>query len=161
MKNRKLYGLSLIAAGVTASCGYTAPYHSSGPALSREGVQISLTAEQCYNNRFDEQYPTALSDDELHVGVRLNVINRSNHVAILVPAAFQLEENEGNEHTVMRPAETGSLSLPPGQSTDLILNFAEEAKYDCRHDLVLDAHHAIALEGKPVHLASIHFLPSR
>jgi hypothetical protein len=32
---------------------------------------------------------------------------------------------------------------------------------DCRHDLTLDARGAVAVEGKPVHLAGIHFLPAR
>jgi hypothetical protein len=161
MRKRTLHLLSLIAAGVSASCGYTAPYHSSGPALSREGVQIAVTAEQCYNNRLDEQYPTALNDDQLHVGVRLNVTNGSNHLVVLSRDAFKLEETDGRSPRVMRPQENGSVSLSPGQSKSLVLNFAEETEYDCHHELALDAQGAIAVAGKPVHLASIHFLPSR
>ena len=158
MKNTTLYVLSLAAA--TASCGYSRPYQNSGPTLSKEGVQVTLMAQECHNNRADEQYPTALIDDQLHVGVKLQVTNQSNHVARLSLSAFQLEAGSGREHTVMHPKEDGVVSLSPGQSTNVALNFAEETELDCHHDLALDVQGAVAIEGRPTYLASIHFLPS-
>ncbi len=161
MKNTSIFVLSLAAAGLAASCGYTAPYQNSGPALSQEGVKIALVGERCYVNRSGEQYPTTIVDDELHVGVDLKVTNQSDQVATLALENFQLEETAGGEHAVMHPQESGSVALSPGQSTDVALDFADKAELDCHHDLKLDSQGAIAIQGRPASLASIHFQPSR
>jgi hypothetical protein len=162
MRNSGIYLLSLAAAGLTASCGYTAPYQSTGPALSKEGVQITLAGEQCYVNRSTEVFPTAVDDNVLHVGLSLQVANHSDEPAVVSLDGFQLAESVGSEHAVMHPIQSGSVTLPPGQSTDLMLEFSQtqESALDCHHDLALDTRSAVAIEGKPVRLAGIHFVPA-
>jgi hypothetical protein len=161
MKNSTRYVLSLVAAGLATSCGYTAPYRTSGPALSKEGVQITLAGEQCYVNRSTEEFPTAVDDDVLHVGLSLQVFNHSDRVAVIALDGFQLEENAGSGQAVLHPQQSGSVTLSPGQSTSLALDYTQQPGLDCHHDLALDTRGAVAIEGKPVNLASIHFVPAR
>jgi hypothetical protein len=160
MNNSTLCVFSLVAAVSTASCGYAAPYQTSGPALSKEGVQITIAGEQCYVNRSTEEYPTTTNDDELHVGVNLQVKNESNHVAVLSLDGFQLAADSKTDDVVMHPQESGSLSLAPGETKLVSLDFERQTQLGCHHSLALDPQHAVAIEGTPVNLASIHFLPA-
>ena len=159
MKNRTFYVVLFAAAGLATSCGYTAPYMSSGPAVSQEGVVISLAGERCYVNRTADPYPSVVDDDVLHVDLSLQVKNQSNRAAMLDLDGFRLTEGEGAQRAVMHARESGSLSLAPGESRLVALEFAYTTALDCHHDLALDAQDAIAIAGKPVELASIHFLP--
>jgi hypothetical protein len=163
MNNKKLHVLSLIGAGITASCGYTAPYETSGPALSKEGVQITVAGEQCYLNRSTEEFPTTVDDGVLHVGLKLQVANHSDRPAVVSRDGFHLEETMGSAHAVMQPEQSGSVTLSPGQSTELLLDFthASEMGLDCHQDLALNAGGAVAIEGRPTTLASIRFQPAR
>jgi hypothetical protein len=162
MKNHTLLVFSLVTAGLATSCGYTTPYRTSGPAFSKDGVQITLAGEECYVNRSTEQFPIALNDidDVLHVGVNLQVRNDSKHVAVLSLDGFQLSEDTKTERLVMHPQESGSLSLAPGETKLVALDFQQQTELDCHHDLALAAQGAVAIEGRPVYLAGIHFQPS-
>jgi hypothetical protein len=160
MNNSTLCVFSLVAAGLTASCGYTAPYQTSGPTLSKEGVQIAIAGEQCYVNRSSEQYPTAVNDDELHIAMNLQVKNESNHVAVLSLDSLQLAQDSKSDPLVMHPQESGSVSLSPGETKLVSLDFERQTGLDCHHGLALDTQGAVVIEGKPVNLASIHFQPS-
>jgi len=155
--------LPLVAGMMAASCGHTAPYQASGPALSKDGVKIALTGERCYVLPNTEQFPIARNDidDVLHLGLDLEVTNASNHVAVLSLDRFQLAGDTQAEHLVMHPRESGSLSLAPGENKRVALDFEEQTDLDCRHDLALATEGAVAIEGRPVYLASIHFQPSR
>ncbi len=167
MRNITRYILSLLAGGLAASCGYTAPYQTSGPTVAKEGVQIALTGEQCYVNRTGEQFPTSVNDDQLHVNLRLNVANQSSQVAVLNLDALQLEDRAAPTPAVMHPMESGSIELAPGESRVVPLAFEEEPqldrpdRLDCRHDMALEAEHAVAIAGQPINLAAIHFQPAR
>jgi hypothetical protein len=153
--------VAAVAAGLTSSCGYTAPYQTSGPSLSKEGVQVTLVGEQCYVNRSTEEFPTTVDDGVLHVGLNLQIANHSDRAALIALDGFQLEEGGGSERVVVHPQQSGSVVLSPGQSTNLALGYTQPSAVGCHHDLTLDTQGAIAIEGKPVHVASIRFLPAR
>ncbi len=166
MRHSIRYLLSLAAGGLVASCGYTAPYQTSGP-VAQEGVQIALAGERCYVNRSGEQFPTSVNDDQLHVDVQLNVVNRSDQVAVLDLDALQLEDRAAPTPAVIRPMESGSVELAPGETRVVPLAFSEAPqldradRLDCHHELALDTQHAVAIGGQPLHLAAIHFRPAR
>src|ERR1039457_5087988 len=94
-----------LSAGVVlaASCGYVAPYTSSGPSLSKEGVEIAIAGERCYVNRSAEQFPTTVGDDRLNLDLRLQVKNASNHTPVLSRGGFRSPESGGGGRMVMHP----------------------------------------------------------
>jgi hypothetical protein len=90
MKSGVRYLLSLAASVLAASCGYTAPYQTSRPVVTNQGVEIALAGEQYYLNRTSEQFPTSVNDDQLRVDVKLDVVNQSDRPATLDLNALQL-----------------------------------------------------------------------
>jgi hypothetical protein len=92
-----------------ASCGYVAPYTSSGPSLSKEGVEIAIAGERM----------------------------------------------------VMHPRKSEAISLQPGETQTISLNFEQSGELDCHHDLALEAGGAVEIEGGKVSFEPIRFLASR
>lgn len=152
-----------LSAGVVlaASCGYVAPYTSSGPSLSKEGVEIAIAGERCYVNRSAEQFPTTVGDDRLNLDLRLQVKNASNHIAVLSPDRVRLSETVGGERMVMQPRASETISLQPGETKMVSLDFEQSGTLDCHHDLALEAAGAVEIEGGKVNFEPIRFLASR
>jgi hypothetical protein len=148
-------------ANPAASCGYVAPYTSSGPSLSKEGVEIVIAGERCYVNRSAEQFPTTVDDDQLNLALRLQIKNTSSHVAVLTPDHVGLSETVAGERMVMHPRESEAISLQPGETQTISLNFQQSGAFDCHHDLALEAAGAVEIEGGKVSFEPIRFLASR
>jgi hypothetical protein len=144
-----------------ASCGYVAPYTSSGPSLSKEGVEIAIAGERCYVNRSAEPFPTTVNDDILNLALRLQIKNKSSHVAVLTPDHVSLSETVAGERTVMHPRESDAISLQPGETQTVSLNFEQSGALDCHHDLALEAAGAVEIEGGKISFEPIRFLASR
>jgi hypothetical protein len=147
--------------GFAASCGYVAPYTSSGPSLSKEGVEVAIAGQRCYVNRSAEQFPTTVNDDHLNLDLRLQVKNASNHIAVLSPDHVRLSETVGGERMVMQPRESEAISLQPGETKIVPLDFEQSGELDCHNDLALEAAGAVEIEGGKVSFEPIHFLASR
>ena len=152
--------LSAVAVSA-ASCGYVAPYTSSGPSLSKEGVEIAIAGESCYVNRSAEQFPTTVDDDQLNLALRLQIKNKSSHVAVLTPDHVGLSETLAGERMVMHPRESGAISLQPGETQTISLNFEQSGALDCHHHLALEAAGAVEIDGGKVSFEPIRFLASR
>jgi uncharacterized protein CbrC (UPF0167 family) len=145
-----------------ASCGYLAPYTSSGPSLSKEGVEIAIAGERCYVNRSADQFHTTVDDDYLNLDLRLQIKNNSSHVAVLTPDHVGLSETVAGEHMVMHPRESEAISLQPGETKIVALAFEQQSDtLDCHHDLALEAAGAVEIEGGKVSFEPIRFLASR
>jgi len=143
---------------ITASCGYTSPYRSSGPAVSKEGVQVAIVGERCYVNRSAEDFPTTVNDDQLNLAMRVQIKNKASHTAALSLDNVRLAETTGGAQTLMVPRESESLSLLPGATTVVSLDFEQSGTLDCHHEMALDVGRAIKIEGGEVGLQPIRFL---
>ncbi len=160
--NRGLKRVVVAAAfGFAGSCGYAAPYSSSGPAMSKEGVGISIAGERCFVNRSAEPFPTTVDEDQLSLDLRLQVKNEATHPAVLSLDRFRVSESTRGERAVMRPMESGALALAPGETKTIALAFQKQGDLDCHHDMALEAAGAIAIDGGHVDVQPIHFLASR
>jgi hypothetical protein len=161
MKSHDSSKVAIVVLGFAASCGYAAPYTSFGPSLSKEGVQIAIAGERCYVNRSAEQFPTTVGDDRLNLDLRLQVKNASNHIAVLSPDRVRLSETVGGERMVMQPRASETISLQPGETKMVSLDFEQSGTLDCHHDLALEAAGAVEIEGGKVNFEPIRFLASR
>jgi hypothetical protein len=144
-----------------ASCGYVAPYNSSGPSLSKEGVEIAIAGESCYVNRSAEPFPTTVDDDQFNLALHLQIKNKSSHVAVLTPDHVRLSETVAGDRMVMQPRESETISLQPGETKTVSLDFEQSGTLDCHHELALEAAGAIEIEGGKVSFEPIRFLASR
>ena len=145
-----------------ASCGYVAPYTSSGPSLSKEGVQIAIAGERCFVNRSAEPFLTTVGDDRLNLDVRLQVKNDTDHVAVLSEERVLLSEIVRGERTAMRPREADAISLQPGETKVVSLYFEQSGDLDCHHQMALEPQDAVAIDGKQVvSFEPIRFLVSK
>ena len=158
MRTRTKVILLVATFGWTASCGYAAPYRSSGPALSKEGVEIAIAGQRCYVNRSAEQFPTTVNDDQLNLAMRLQIQNKASRPAVLSLDSFRLSQSIGGERTVMMPRESDGLSLQPGETKIVSLDFEQSGVLDCHHEMALDADGAVKMEGGQVNLDPIRFL---
>ena len=142
------------------SCGFSAPYRTSGTPVSKQGVAISVAAERCFVNRSAEQYPTTVNDDEFNLGVSLQVSNGSNHVLVLSPDHFRVAGSIHGERTELQPIQSAALSLEPGATKIVALDFEQTGDLDCHHNLDLESNGAVAMDGNSIALDPIRFLPS-
>jgi hypothetical protein len=146
---------------LAGSCGYVAPYTSSGPSLSKEGVEIAIAGERCYVNRSAEQFSTTVADDHFNLDLRLQVKNASSHVAVLSPDHVRLSETVGGERMVMQPRESEAITLQPGETKIVSLDFEQSGRLDCHQDLALETAGAVEIDGGKVSFEPIRFLASR
>jgi hypothetical protein len=144
-----------------ASCGYVAPYSSSGPSLSKEGVEIAIAGERCYVNQSAEPFPTTVDDGILNLALRVQIKNRSSHIAVLTPDHVSLSESVAGERMVMHPRESEAISIQPGETQTISLNFEQSGALDCHHNLALEAAGAVEIEGGKISFEPIRFLASR
>jgi hypothetical protein len=163
MTKTTIRALALTVTGLATSCGYATPYKTSGAALSQDGVQIALVGERCFVNPNTDQFPMVANDvdDILLVGLDLQVKNESKQVTVLSLNRFRLLGDTRTEHLAMPPEESGVVKLAPGETRMVPLDFRRQTALDCHNELALTAEGAVAIEGKPVYVASIHFQPSR
>jgi hypothetical protein len=148
MKSHASSKVAIVVLGLVASCGYAAPYTSSGPSLSKEGVQISIAGERCFVNRSAEQFPTTVDDDRLNIDLRLQVKNDTDHVAFLSEGRVLLSEIVRGERTAMRPREANAISLQPGETKVVSLHFEQSGDLDCHHEMALEPQGAVETDGK-------------
>jgi len=154
-------GILLVSVfGWAGSCGYVAPYQSSGPSISKEGVRFAIIGERCYVNRSGEQWPTTVNDDELNLRMRLQVENQASQPAVLSLDRFLLSEAIGGERRVIQPRESESLALQPGETKVLSLDFEQHGTLDCHHEMALEAQGAVAIGGVRVAFEPMRFWAS-
>lgn len=142
---------------VVTSCGYSSPYRSSGPALSKAGVEITVLGQRCYVNRTAEPFRTTVSDDDLNVELRVDVKNQSNRTAVVEPQRVVVSEMADGKRVALRSDDKGAVTVQPGESKTVSLRFERTGDLDCRHELALDAGNAVTVDGQSVGLDPIRF----
>lgn len=149
---------SLVALG---ACSYSQSYRTSGPVIAKEGVELAVAGERCTVNRSAEQYPTSVDDDRLDLAVDLQLTNESENPVLVARDRFQLTERQGESTTPLKPLGAGTVTVLPGQTTLLPLEFQQDGQLDCHHELALDPGDAVQMGGKKIALAPIRFTATR
>jgi hypothetical protein len=145
----------------TGACGYNQPYRTSGPVLAQEGVELAVAGERCAVNRSAEQFPTVVDDDRLDLAVDLRLKNQSENPVLVVRDRFQLTERQGISTSTIKPLGAGVVTVLPGETTLVPLEFQQRGQLDCHHELALDPVDAVQMGGKKVALAPIRFTATR
>lgn len=151
------YGVSSIAGLLLCAGGCVTlrpPAANSGPALSKDGVQVAVLRQACSQIEPVDEVPTGSIDETVEIQVR----NGSPEPLTVHPDKFRLLGPEGST----LPAIAGSadaLTVANGNAQTLQVRFTANTTLDCSKEMRLDAGPAITLRDSPVALQPVPFRP--
>jgi hypothetical protein len=147
---------------LAAGCAYTAPYQSSGPALSERGVQVGISGIRCYVNReADPMIETGGNEDQVGLDVKLQINNQSSQVAELEEGHLRLADADLPGAKAAPPRRSNVVTVLPGENTQVRLAFIPEGASDCRHNFALELADSVDVDGSPIPMSPIVFEPER
>jgi hypothetical protein len=163
MNMKKQISLSLAAAvaSLAVGCGYSAPYQTSGPSLSSQGVQVGITGVGCYVNRSAFMTLKGLDADRLGLDLKLRVRNDSQQVATLSEGRMRLADPAAPAAQAVSPDKAKVVSILPGETKDLPLSFTTEKVLDCHHGFELMLADSVHLGASTIALNPISVVASR
>jgi hypothetical protein len=161
----KIQGTLMVGAAaviLAAGCAYTAPYQSSGPALSEQGVQVGIAGIRCYVNREpDPMIETGSNDDQVGLDVKLQISNYSDQVAELEEGHLRLTDADVARPKAASPERSRIETVLPGETKQVRLAFIPEGASDCRHNFALELADSVDVDGSPIPMSPIMFEPRR
>jgi hypothetical protein len=173
MKNQLSFILGTAVVLVATGCGSSAPYQTSGKALSDQGVQVGIAGVRCsvvpkgaligavgaedtYVNRVgDPVIETPTDDDRVSLAVRLQINNHSEQVAEVAEGHILLAEADLPETRAATPERAKVIEVLPGQLKKVRLAFMPPGVADCHHKFDLDLASSVGLAGTPIPLGRI------
>jgi len=157
---RALVGLS----GLLMGCAH-ATYHAPEPTVASNGVALSVVAGQrCFVTRDDEKLPPPNNANRVHVGVTVRIDNDSPAPVGVAAGQVRLTPHgraSVTEAEAMAPMGATEVSVPPGESRVVPLEFTGQGRMDCKQAFDLDARDALTLGEQPVVLAPVPLVSSR
>jgi hypothetical protein len=142
--------LALAAALAGGGCGGDRPFVRADAPAARDGVTVSLAAQQCRRRTRRDQ------NDILDLVLALRVTNAGPPPLTVIPARFQLRVREDT----VPPEEHGNpLSLAPGQSADVRVHYRPWNSGACNQPMSLSTGGALEREGRALELPALAFVP--
>ena len=151
-----------MASGVLLSCAHST-YHAPAPTVANKGVALSVVSGQrCFVTRDDERMPPPTNDNRVHVRVTVQIENRSPGVVGVEPEKVRLTPQAALPGTraEMAPVAPSELSVPPGESRVVPLDFTGPGPTDCRQPFDLDPRDAL-MSDRPIPLAPVRLAATR
>ena len=152
-----------MASGLLLGCAHST-YRAAAPTVANEGVALSVVAPQrCFVTRDDERMPPPVNDNRIHVGVTVQIENRSSAAVGVDSEKVRLAPHAPGPGTRAEIAPLGSseLTVLPGESRVLPLDFAGPGPVDCRQPFDLDTRDALGMTDQPIPLAPIRLTATR
>ncbi len=157
MKNQSMWILGAAGVLLAAGCGLSAPYKTSGPSLSDQGVQVGIAGVRCYVNREEDPFPEVIDQDQVDLDLRLQVKNDSGRIADISEARIRLAESDVPAVGTAPPEQSGVISVPPGATRQVPLKFEPAGLVSCHHGFELELTDSVDLAGSPIALNPIRF----
>ncbi|HEY4395751.1 MAG TPA: hypothetical protein VGP64_16895, partial [Polyangia bacterium] len=153
----------VVASGLLLGCAHST-YHAAAPTVANEGVSLSVVSGQrCFVTRDNERMPPPTNDNRVHVRVTVQIENSS-------PAPVGVETDKvrltphaagSGTHAELAPLGPSDLTVPPGESRVLPLDFAGAGPVDCRQPFDLDPRDAVVMADRPIALAPVRLARAR
>jgi hypothetical protein len=164
MSSHLLRGLGAVAlaSGLMLGCAHTT-YRAPAPTVANNGVALSVVSGQrCFVTRDSERLPPPTNDNRVHVRVTVQIENDSPGVVGVAPERVRLTAQErGPARTEIAPMGSAELSLQPGESRILPLDFAGPGPVACGQPLALDPRDALDVDGRSVVLPPVRLVAVR
>ena len=152
-----------MVSGALLGCAHST-YRASAPTVANQDVALSVVAGQrCFVTRDDERMPPPTNDNRVHVRVTVQIENRSPEVVGVAPEKVRLTPHAAGPgtHAAIAPLGGSELTVPPGQSRVLPLDFAGPGPLDCRQPFDLDPRDALVMADQPIPLAAVRLTATR
>jgi hypothetical protein len=156
-------GALVVASGVLLGCAHSTT-RAVAPTVANEGVALSVVSGQrCFVTRDNERMPPPTNDNRIHVRVTVEIENRSPGVVGVDSDKVRLTPHAAGPgtHGELTPLGASELTVPPGESRVVPLDFAGPGPVDCRHPFDLDPRDAVSMTDGPIPLASVRLAATR
>jgi len=158
-------GALVVAAGVLLGCAHST-YHAPAPTVAdaNTGVALSVVSGQrCFVTRDDERMPPPTNDNRVHVRVTVQIENRSPGVVGVAAEKVRLTPHAAGPGTraELAPLGPSELTVQPGESRVLPLDFTGPGPTDCRQPFDLDPRDALVMADRPILLAPVRLAAAR
>jgi hypothetical protein len=155
MRNQNVFKVAVVI--LAAGCAYSAPYKTSGPSFSEQGVQVGLAGIRCYVNRGADAFTETLDDDQVGLDLKLQIHNGSDRVAEVSEGQIRLAESDVPSAKAAQPERSKVIALLPGETRQVPLSFAPDGVADCHHNFELEFADSVETSGGAVVLSPIDF----
>jgi hypothetical protein len=151
-----------VASGVLG-CAHST-YRAPEPTVANKGVALSVVSGQrCFVTRDDERMPPPVNANRIHLRVTVQIENDSPGVVGVAPDKVRLTQHARgpDTHAELAPIGPADLTVPPGESRVLPLDFAGPGPVDCHETFDLDTRDALVIAEKPIPLAPVRLTAVR
>jgi hypothetical protein len=146
MFNRHTFASLALAAGLLPACAHD----QAPPAATRADlgdVHLVETIQSCIVNRSADLWvPTP---DEVFLKVNLTLDNASGKITTLFPSRLRLSDTKINKEVEPEHA-SDSLSIPPGQTRQIAVEFSGSGDFSCNDPFRLKVAGALEEAGRPL-----------
>lgn len=149
--------------GLLFGCAHS-NYRASAPTVADKGVALSVVSGQrCFVTRDNETLPPPTNDNRVHVKVTVQIENDSSRVVGVTPDKVRLTPHAKGPgtHAPMAPLGAAEVTVPPGESRVVPLDFAGPGPIDCRQAFDLDPRDALVVADRPIVLAPVRLAAAR
>jgi hypothetical protein len=139
------------------ACWMRPPVQNSGPAISREGVQLAVTGQQCTQTVEPDQYGNDLVEEIVEVEIR-----NATHTPLTVHRdLFHLVAPDGTALTTQTWRAFDPLTVEGGQTRTFELRFMTRGSLACGREMTLDANAGVRWPDRLIDVGGVRFVPSR
>jgi hypothetical protein len=144
----------LIGAGACATT-MKPPAVNSGPALSRDGIQVAVLRQACSQAAPVDEVPTASVDETIEIQIR----NGAPEPIVVHPDRFRLIGPAGDAPAAVSSPAGDTLTVAQGGQQTFELQFTASSGLACTQEMRLDASPGITLRDSPVAVQPVPFRP--
>jgi hypothetical protein len=137
-------------------CALTPPFKSEGPAVSREGVQVTVTKQRCDEVEEPGRYGWDLVETILEVQIR----NATATPLTVHRDAFRLRAPDGTSLATQTWGAAAPFTIGSGATGTFELRFMTRGGLTCGGEMVLEVAAGLALPEGPVRVSGVRFVPS-
>jgi hypothetical protein len=152
-------GLTLLAAmTLTPGCALplAPPAKSSGPAVSREGVQVAVVGQLCTQST---DYEDDIDSDHANVDVKVEIRNTTTDPVTIDKDRFRLVARDNSALDPLTFGRDRPFEVKGGETRSFELRFQPYGTNQCLHGMQLKANSGIVIRDKVVPLSAVSFVP--
>jgi len=147
---------ALLLATLAPACGLQPPIQSSGSAVSKEGIQLSVLRQSCS----ETVQPKQPENDLVEVIVEVEVRNGTSEPISVHRDGFRLGAPDGSLIRTSTWFAIDPVTVDAAQTVTLPLRFMSRGGLICWREMALKAFSAVTRGTVPVEIGSVRFIPS-
>jgi hypothetical protein len=146
-----------LALAMAPACALRPPVQNSGPAVSREGVQLAVTRQGCSQTVEPELPGSDLTEEIVEVQVR----NALSAPLTVHREAFRLITPDGYSLETVTCSAADPMTVRAGETRAFELRYMTRGSLQCAREMRLEAGRAITSGENPIEVGPVRFTPSR